>query len=660
MVPKIIMQSFSANLPFRALIAAISLTLLYFVVYWFKTNSFEYNRSYSLLYIIYLFVWLSSAVYFRVYKVFAEVSARNAIKVITIHSFTAFLILNLIVRISDLGLISRSFLVIIILIPMIAQFFALAVYSVVHKSWLPSESIIPNYNIYRFLGVFGFKKAFLSATLLMITMVIAVILKNGRLDTYTQWQELAGLLLTAWVFSALLTDKFKPRIGANFYYKIAPIIKSNIFNILFLATIHYLLRQDSIARSLVFGTALAAGFLELVINAIWFKWRLRVIEEHQVQAGISEVKQYPLTVSYPDKSNEDDVAEEIIRYIQRLSGSNAKTMAHLTKDVFAIHDPVNANFEVIYTKQVQNVQVLDSSHFGTIVNFEKINNIRYINQYFIYCHKALTTGGTLIGTYEALENIHSNFRSRMPRFIYLIIYPFYFMFHRMFPKLPGIRHLYFVITKGLDRNISRAEILGRLSYCGFKYIKDYEVNGMRYFAAEKKNSISSEPYPSYGPVIALERICINGQIKRIYKLRTMHPFSEFIQKEIFEQNKLDERGKIHDDFRRTKWGTLLRKYWIDELPQIVNWVRGDLDLVGIRALSEHFYSLYPDDLKKLRIKVNPGLVPPYYADMPNNWEEILESERRYLFQKIEKPLRTDVKYFIKAFYNIVFRKARSL
>jgi lipopolysaccharide/colanic/teichoic acid biosynthesis glycosyltransferase len=103
----------------------------------------------------------------------------------------------------------------------------------------------------------------------------------------------------------------------------------------------------------------------------------------------------------------------------------------------------------------------------------------------------------------------------------------------------------------------------------------------------------------------------------------------------------------------------LRRCFIDELPQIYNWLKGDLKLVGVRALSEQYFSLYPKDMQKLRIKSKPGLVPPYYADTPQSFDEIVESERKYLKQKHEHPIKTDLIYFFRAIINIVFRGARS-
>ena len=55
----------------------------------------------------------------------------------------------------------------------------------------------------------------------------------------------------------------------------------------------------------------------------------------------------------------------------------------------------------------------------------------------------------------------------------------------------------------------------------------------------------------------------------------------------------------------------------------------------------------------------PGLVPPYYADMPKNLSEIIQSENKYLDEYDEGKFKTDMKYFFKAFNNIVIKKERS-
>lgn len=54
----------------------------------------------------------------------------------------------------------------------------------------------------------------------------------------------------------------------------------------------------------------------------------------------------------------------------------------------------------------------------------------------------------------------------------------------------------------------------------------------------------------------------------------------------------------------------MRKLWIDELPMLYNWIQGDLQLVGVRPLSQHKLGLYPPELQELRKKVSRDLFPP--------------------------------------------------
>jgi len=81
--------------------------------------------------------------------------------------------------------------------------------------------------------------------------------------------------------------------------------------------------------------------------------------------------------------------------------------------------------------------------------------------------------------------------------------------------------------------------------------------------------------------------------------------------------------------------------------------------VGVRPLSFHYLDLYDKDLKDLRKKVKPGLVPPFYADLPETFEEICDSERRYIHAFLKHPFRTQCIYFYKAFVNIAIKGARS-
>ena len=306
-----------------------------------------------------------------------------------------------------------------------------------------------------------------------------------------------------------------------------------------------------------------------------------------------------------------------------------------------------------------NVEVLPEDYLELFTNLHQVNDIRRINEYFIQVNEKLILGGIFI---IPVEPFYLRRKRILKRYHYLLGHLFYFLdfiWKRVCPKFPFIKRVYFMLTKGSNRVLSLSETLGRLYYCGFGVIATHEINNLIYIVSKKIKEPLHDKDPSYGPLFKMKRIGLNGKIIYVYKLRTMHPYAEYLQKFVFERNQLQTGGKLNDDFRVTEWGKIFRKFWIDELPMLINWVKRDLKLVGVRPLSEHYLSLYDEELRKRRKKMKPGLFPPFYADIPKTLKEIMESENRYLDQYEKYPLFTDIKYFFKIFVNIVFRSARS-
>ena len=142
------------------------------------------------------------------------------------------------------------------------------------------------------------------------------------------------------------------------------------------------------------------------------------------------------------------------------------------------------------------------------------------------------------------------------------------------------------------------------------------------------------------------------------RFRSMYAFSEFLQKRVFEDHGLSATGKFKNDPRLTEYGPFIRKYWIDEIPQIYDWIRGDIKLVGIRATSRHYLSLYPPHFKNLYLQTKPGLIPPIFDESTNSFDQIVDVELTYLRAYWRRPIRTDVKYLIETFVDIVFKGVR--
>jgi lipopolysaccharide/colanic/teichoic acid biosynthesis glycosyltransferase len=297
--------------------------------------------------------------------------------------------------------------------------------------------------------------------------------------------------------------------------------------------------------------------------------------------------------------------------------------------------------------------------FQAITNLEKVNNVRRVNKFHELVNSKLTDNGIYIGCAETKTQRVDRIFSKFPKRVAIPFLFVDFIYKRVLPKLPYIRRLYFAVTRGHNRVMSKAEILGRLVSCGFEIRAAKEINNLLYFVAEKVKEPEFNLGVSYGPIFKMKRVGRGGNVFKFYKLRTMHPYAEYLQKSITHQNGLAKNGKMNGDYRVTIWGKYLRKYWIDELPMLINLIKGDLKLFGVRPLSLDYFSRYPKKIQELRTKTKPGLIPPYYVDLPNSFEEILSSEERYLNEYFRSPFMTDLKYLIQALHNIIFRGKRS-
>ena len=305
------------------------------------------------------------------------------------------------------------------------------------------------------------------------------------------------------------------------------------------------------------------------------------------------------------------------------------------------------------------LQILDYQ-YTTIVDMTLLNDAKGINKRFCLVNQKLPDNGRYVCCYRPQEYIKSKILARYPKGLNWIVYSFYFLRKRIIPRLMLTSRLYYDLTKGRKRMLSKTEVLGRLYYCGFEVDEIVPMGHIEYIFAHRK----SQPYPQeqiklYGPLIKLPRVCKNKEICYFYKMRTMHPYAEYIQKYVYDMYGTTDGDKAVNDFRITTWGRFMRKYWMDELPMILNILKGDMKLVGVRPLSKTKFDTYPEWLQDLRTKAKPGLVPPFYVDMPQTQEEMFDSEARYLSAYLEHPIRTDWSYFWKAFYQIVFKHARS-
>ncbi|MCK5777031.1 MAG: sugar transferase [Bacteroidales bacterium] len=322
-------------------------------------------------------------------------------------------------------------------------------------------------------------------------------------------------------------------------------------------------------------------------------------------------------------------------------------------------DANSADNLITSTTTAFNIENQFSKSFKNIVNLKRVNDVRFVNKLFEAINFKLEDGGLFMGNVETYSLRKQRILKKYPPVINWGVYTVDFFFKRVSPKVWGLQKVYFLMSRGRNRVMSKAETLGRLYSCGFEVVEEKLIDNRFYFLVRKVKDPVFDYNPTYGPLISLKRQGKGGKMIKVYKARTMHAYSEYLQEYVYQQNSLQEGGKFNNDFRITTAGKVLRKFWLDELPMLINFIKRDLKIVGIRPLSDHYRSLYPEEFQERRKNYRPGLVPPFYVDLPKSLEEIIASERRYLDAYDKHPLFTDWKYFWKAFNNIVFKRARS-
>jgi lipopolysaccharide/colanic/teichoic acid biosynthesis glycosyltransferase len=633
------------------------ISLIYFGCYYIKTAGLIISREYLSLYILVLSYWIILSTYHNKYVHYrANNRSSYARSTLWVAGYSLFFIS---LTLSFTGILSISRLFVAGTLSLILCMELLIGINLtqnrIHKS--DQEATTTKIRDYRELS--SLKYILPSAVGLLLIFFSMVWLKTTQIYYYYGFEKILLVLYGSWALSTLVTYRYSRKVQRNIYYFISPYLKSGIIMMLFVSIFYYYLRLEPLSRFLLFGTAIIHSLLEVVF--FLFVYLIKYANDSQEVIRTSwNIAEADERLIVADKrvcsvSGNQSSWDTIIK----IAPEEGKKLWQLFPDAFNHQEFQKDDISILSTQSLFNIDVLEENSRFILINLEQINNLRRINKYLLRTHLKLRTGGWIVGKYIALEDDRARFRSKMPKYLFSILYPFYFVTHRVLPKIPYLKPLYFMITKGRMRIISRAEVLGRLSYCGFRVSRENKLGSYSYFIAEKTHQPSKDQSPSYGPITYLERIGYHGERINIYKFRTMHPYSEFIQKEVFENNDLNESGKLRDDFRITPWGKIFRKLWIDEIPQLINWIRGDVSLIGTRALSEHYFSLYPQSLQELRTDFKPGLIPPFYADLPSSFDQILESEKKYLMQKKTHPVRTDIRYFWKAWFNIVIKGARS-
>jgi lipopolysaccharide/colanic/teichoic acid biosynthesis glycosyltransferase len=499
--------------------------------------------------------------------------------------------------------------------------------------------------------------------LLMITFLLMFSISQAS----TPWLNMIWIFFTAWVVSVCLTDKYTHKYPQRY-------------------------------KSYLFFSHLKAFFImAFLIILLKYIVGLHNVSLLELATGTLIFSLLDVTVSYPNKNQEID-REDARKILQVMGGTkkeviNADRVNKITiypdilKEInkysvdrelvgfFQNHLPLeidgSRNIQIVDDLTSESENMVAAHSLDMLFCTTSMNDVKRLNLFLEQVVNRLAMGGYFVMKYMPLENVYSSMRKKHSLFIYRFAYFFHFLWFRAFRKIPFLDKAYFSrvlkwldkthlsIVKKRNRALSKAEMWGRLAFWGMDVVAESQGDKEKFIIARRINDPHPNRLPSYYPVVALAKVGLDGKVLRMHKLRSMYAFSEYIQNRIFKDQGLTETGKFKNDFRLTEYGKFIRRYWLDELPQLYDWLKGDIKLVGMRATSAHYMSLYPQAVYDLYIQVKPGLISPIFDEKTSDFSEIVKVEHDYLLQYIKNPVKADMKCFFQTFTDIFFRGVRS-
>ena len=257
------------------------------------------------------------------------------------------------------------------------------------------------------------------------------------------------VIITAWGLSTLLTNRYKEPNSINHYYEIAPYIKASILTFLFLTFFYYSLRIDSESIQLIYKAGLLHSGLEIMAFFLYFFGQSKK-NGHLKNKSKNQIKkingQEPLSIDQT-RFNKDGSYDrsELFKSLKTFRSGYENELTDFIWQTIKIEKISKDKVTILNTSLNINIELLFDNSRELLVNMHRLNDSRRINEYLLTAYSKLESGGLLVGNFIPLEKLKSHLRSQMPHFLYSIILPFYFIFHRVFPisnKSTNLFHYY--------------------------------------------------------------------------------------------------------------------------------------------------------------------------------------------------------------------------
>lgn len=211
--------------------------------------------------------------------------------------------------------------------------------------------------------------------------------------------------------------------------------------------------------------------------------------------------------------------------------------------------------------------------------------------------------------------------------------------------------------KERERVIITAEDLNKPAYEAVKRVFDVLLSLLALIVLSPVFLVTAIAVKSDGGSVIYKqtRIGKNNRHFDMYKFRSMCDNAENMRGELMQYNEMDGPVfKMKNDPRITRTGKFIRKYSIDELPQLVNILKGDMSIVGPRPPLPDEVAQY-DEYQLQRLLVTPGLTCFWqaYGRSALSFEDWMDMDMKYIKRR---SITLDISLIVRTIYAVLFKR----
>ncbi|MEA3347409.1 MAG: hypothetical protein U9Q21_04930, partial [Candidatus Auribacterota bacterium] len=245
----------------------------------------------------------------------------------------------------------------------------------------------------------------ISGDFLIITLLFLGVnyLKRGTFLLPERYEQIVIVLYGLWFVASMITRKFDKRNFQSYYYAMTSCAKAIVLMTLTMAVLFFAFRLFYFSRGQVYGSFLLLIMIEAVLYYIYFAFLPARERERDVET-IDEVKTVLGQQALREVEEEDiglghvspvSVVKEKLR--EKILASYPWLFNFIDNSI-DLGKIGNEDVVCLSTHDVFNVKTIDDLSLRLFINLHKVNDIRWLNRYFLEAYKKIVTGGYFVGS----------------------------------------------------------------------------------------------------------------------------------------------------------------------------------------------------------------------------------------------------------------------